>query len=646
MKFINKRQPSSIIIRGVIAIVLGVLMMPTSHAIFFEDKDSSTDNLFSATNLDLSLESDEGNFEPNDGWIPGSSAERVFTVKNLGDLPFVYGLKYANGEGSDLCRELELSVEYEGEEVYNDKLEDFDVMYDSGDTLFDHMMLPVGNDEHNYTFKIWLPINDDTEGLSDETCGFDIAAYGWMENLDPYTGFWDEDSLSNSIETTDYEEPQACEIGQEVFMIGDKEGSQEDNPVNELNWSGEFGVFPDFADPFVVGTNTDNQFPWNSNYDKDEATDFDVDFFYTGADALVKLTIGWSPGKSDTEKKEVFLDGDNVGHTPDRLGIPVDGWWEDMARFEDEIIFPLEHGAHTLNLKHLKGDGTLWDYVKLEIIGCSDDEGDVIINEVMWSGSTQSSEDEWIELYNDTSHDISLDYWTIENAGDGGDITLPPEATIPSHGYYLISNFDSNDSNSALSDDNIAPDYVVDLDLDDGGEELILKDAFGNVADTADGSGGWEAGENGEAKRSMERNNDHGGWHSCDDADTTDQCNSTSFWDDEGSNYGTPAAENKSENDPSEATLAELGSPVVEDVPKLDDSQKETSESDSTQEEQENNELTGIDLDGTVDTSEEMPTDGTTPDTAILEEEPEIVEETQQEGTTNTDVVVEEQPNV
>ena len=106
----------------------------------------------------------------------------------------------------------------------------------------------------------------------------------------------------------------------------------------------------------------------------------------------------------------------------------------------------------------------------------------------------------------------------------------------------------------------------MDIDLDDDGEELVLKDAFGNDIDTADGSGGWQAGEDGDEKKSMERNDTPStGWHTCIDPD----CNNTDFWDSEGDNYGTPKAENKSENDPSENILEELGEPVLDEVPDL-----------------------------------------------------------------------------
>jgi hypothetical protein len=221
-----------------------------------------------------------------------------------------------------------------------------------------------------------------------------------------------------------------------------------------------------------------------------------------------------------------------------------------MERFEDTFEFVLEHGVHTLNFQHLEGDGTLWDFVKLEVVGCGYEEGDVIINEVMWMGSTESSDDEWIELYNDTGSEIDLSNWVLENAGNG-DLTLPEGSSIPAGGYFLIGNFASDDGDSALSDSNVSVDWVTtDLELDNSGEALVLKDYLDNTIDETP-SGSWPAGEDGDQNKSMERDDVSGdgsnpaNWHTCTDA----ECNDTTYWDVEGDDYGTPASENHSEGD-------------------------------------------------------------------------------------------------
>lgn len=154
-----------------------------------------------------------------------------------------------------------------------------------------------------------------------------------------------------------------------LWIIGDKEVDQMDNPADEFNYPGAplSLIEPAYDDPFVVGTSLISDFPWNSNWDRGYAVDFDVDFYYSGPEAKAKLTISWSPGKSDEEQKEVFLDGISIGLTPVRNGVGVPGWYEGNKVFQDTFdIDNLTEGNHTLTFKHYLGDGTLWDYVELE----------------------------------------------------------------------------------------------------------------------------------------------------------------------------------------------------------------------------------------------------------------------------------------
>jgi len=166
----------------------------------------------------------------------------------------------------------------------------------------------------------------------------------------------------------------------------------------------------------------------------------------------------------------------------------------------------------------------------------------VIINEVMWMGTTASTADEWIELKNTTGNPVDLSDWKIENAGDGTpNLTIPSGKIIPANGYFLIANYPK--TNSAL---NVDVDWdTTTMGLANDGEKLILKDSGGNTVDETP-SGSWPAGINSTTRNSMERNNDPStGWHSCEDS----ACNDTTYWDSEGNDYGTPKAANLSDND-------------------------------------------------------------------------------------------------
>jgi hypothetical protein len=174
--------------------------------------------------------------------------------------------------------------------------------------------------------------------------------------------------------------------------------------------------------------------------------------------------------------------------------------------------------------------------------------GDVVINEVMWMGSTASDDDEWIELRNMTGNPINIGDWTIEKAATSGGTLTIPSGTIPANGFFLIANYNENDSNSAL---NVSPNWdttSVEL-LNSNNGELVLKNGADLIVDKAKDGSAWPAGNNGTEKQSMERENIPGdgtilaSWHTC----ISGNCNDGTYWDTaEGNNYGTPGAANLS----------------------------------------------------------------------------------------------------
>lgn len=122
--------------------------------------------------------------------------------------------------------------------------------------------------------------------------------------------------------------------------------------------------------------------------------------------------------------------------------------------------------------------------------------GPVVINEVAWAGSADSSYDEWIELYNSSDADTDLTGWTIVD--DNGASIYKLDGKISAHGFYLIEK----------SENTVTPNVanaIVSLSLANSGDSLVLLDASGNTVDSANGSGGaWAAGD-AVSKASMER---------------------------------------------------------------------------------------------------------------------------------------------
>ena len=157
----------------------------------------------------------------------------------------------------------------------------------------------------------------------------------------------------------------------------------------------------------------------------------------------------------------------------------------------------------------------------------------VVINEVNWAGSTTSSSDEWVELKNQTSSDINLSGWTLENAGPRRSglktsLKIPDDeikSVVLANGYYLISRYAPGDNTEALVKTNltIEPDWrtqgePVYLSLSNSGNgDLILRDKDGIVIDQAGGDI-WLAGDE-TSRYSMERNDSPGdglvkeNWH-------------------------------------------------------------------------------------------------------------------------------------
>ncbi len=132
--------------------------------------------------------------------------------------------------------------------------------------------------------------------------------------------------------------------------------------------------------------------------------------------------------------------------------------------------------------------------------------GDVVINEIMWMGSQNNSNDEWIELRNMTNNTIDLSNWTVVNLGTGvgGTITITSGKNIEPYGFFIISDSDNDpQSDSIIS---IIPDFVANISLLNTGEQLTLRDSSNNIIDTANINGDWFAGSD-NPEKSMSRNN-------------------------------------------------------------------------------------------------------------------------------------------
>jgi len=164
---------------------------------------------------------------------------------------------------------------------------------------------------------------------------------------------------------------EACQMGV-LWMVG-TDDPQGVNPAAEFNYV-EGVTYPAYTTPFVVGATPLNQFPWVSDPlgPGPYATNIDVWFGYAGPVANAKLTVGWSPGASSIEQKQIALtSGSGTWYTPIRPGVYVAGWFKGWQVFDDQFSpLVISPGINKLNFKQLMGDGAVWDYLKLEILDC------------------------------------------------------------------------------------------------------------------------------------------------------------------------------------------------------------------------------------------------------------------------------------
>jgi hypothetical protein len=113
----------------------------------------------------------------------------------------------------------------------------------------------------------------------------------------------------------------------------------------------------------------------------------------------------------------------------------------------------------------------------------------IIFNEVAWSGTAASAEDEWIELYNPSSAEITITGWKIRknSCGASGTDYIILNGKISSGGYFLLERGITASDNTTVFDVTANQIYLESSapKLLDSGDTLYLCDNFGNFIDTA-----------------------------------------------------------------------------------------------------------------------------------------------------------------
>lgn len=174
---------------------------------------------------------------------------------------------------------------------------------------------------------------------------------------------------------------------------------------------------------------------------------------------------------------------------------------------------------------------------------------EVLINEVMWSGTSKSLNDQWIELRNTTNQEINIGKWKIENSRDTNKppIMIPANRVIPANGYFVISNYSNESNNSLLNIEVNMSNASMNLLTSNNGN-LVLKNTKGEIIDQALGETEWPKGiQDTVTYNSMQRNEEYGNgiysdsWNTC----ISNLCNNPLYWKSENTlNFGTPGYPN------------------------------------------------------------------------------------------------------
>jgi hypothetical protein len=518
------------LIKGLILIIILSLSQLGSSMSYFSDTITASGNTLTTSSLEVGMRSGQGNFVSNPLDLePGDSVARDIYTQKLGTLDSKYRSEYEYVSGNaELCNALQLRVWYNWYDAqplspgdhstrhmdlkYSGSLSSFND-FDTSEITHDPDMQLLNtknyydnifytDNEHWFYYHLSLP-SDAPSTLRGKTCTFNIRTTGWQTNLpDESSGFSDTAVLQSTVATGVWHPPAQSLV----------------YPLD----GGTAGVGSDWTNtPYMDWTDAVWGEPVTYIYESahSDTTNSDGSFAFPVYIVPTPLTNSMIPAPGTP-------DGAYYWHvqTCDSMGC---GDWSEIWEFTV--------------------DRTIQEA----------NAGDIVINELMWMGSTQSTADEWVELRNMTDSPIILKNWLVEKAGTGSlpNLTIPAGYTIPANGYFLIASYSASDISSALA---VEVDWVTSgVELVNDGEKLILKDAFGNTIDqTPVTDGDWAVGVNGTFKQSMERNStpgdgiNDGDWHTC----INDACNDTTYWDIEGDNYGTPGAVNLSENDPTTPT--------------------------------------------------------------------------------------------
>lgn len=391
---------------GVFLLIVACLFVPNTMALF-SDTETSSGNIIDTGTIDMEVYADQATFVPNaDSLDIGETTSRDFYIQNVGENAFNYMVSYEFVSGDeDLCQGLQLN----------------------GVDLPDFVASPAasiapGTQDHLLA-QVTFPA--DRGWLLEKTCTFRLNFRAWQPELNPDTGFTDEEYIDSTISTRD-----RCPDGDVVEV----------NPVDRLNlgdelsdslhdisgWStanlpGNYGGGDDGTYRQVIEESLCNEAARTAGFK-----------LHAGTRKVNLLTLKVLDGMSNQDSFNVYVNGDLVGSYTDN---------NDSVETWETVNIPLNNLSGLLEVE-LEATGDIWPscstYGQLavswaEISGwfCSPDES-VLPKAVSMSCDNQAEPEELtgIDVVNlgDTSSETghNLIGWSTANlagnygAGDDG----------------------------------------------------------------------------------------------------------------------------------------------------------------------------------------------------------------------------------
>ncbi|MTI88828.1 MAG: PKD domain-containing protein [Balneolaceae bacterium] len=116
----------------------------------------------------------------------------------------------------------------------------------------------------------------------------------------------------------------------------------------------------------------------------------------------------------------------------------------------------------------------------------------ILFSEIFYDTPGTDADEEWIELYNPTTSQITLAGFTIiDNNGTGSSYTFPSGTVIEAESYFTVA---SNQAGFTALYGNDAYQYGSIPALNNTGDALLLKDGSGSTVDEVAWEGGASAG--------------------------------------------------------------------------------------------------------------------------------------------------------